>query len=134
MHLFIDQVACLFGFPEGIVSDRDSKWTLEFWTAFTQQLQIKLAMSSAMHQQKNGQTERVNGILERMLRNYVNLHRDNWNSFLSMLEFAHNRARHVSTKLASFEVDIGRLPRRPKDAGKLKLAWSFSSQVAKKSA
>ncbi len=57
-----------FRFPKQIVSDRDSKWTSKFWTELLKILKVDMALSSAMHPQTDGQTERVNGILESMLR------------------------------------------------------------------
>ena len=45
-------------------------------------------MSSAFHPQIDGQTKRVNRILEDMLRHYIKPMQDNWNEFLAVVEFA----------------------------------------------
>ncbi|GMF45466.1 unnamed protein product [Phytophthora fragariaefolia] len=60
-------VDCVFrhhGLPESIVSDRDPRFTSAFWTALFQLLGTKLSMSTAVHLETDGQTERVNRVLE----------------------------------------------------------------------
>jgi hypothetical protein len=63
--------------PEVIVSDRDTKFALEFCTLLMKKAKIKLKFNMAFHLEINGQIERVNGILNFYLRNYVVVnHRD----------------------------------------------------------
>ena len=62
----------LHGLPEDIVSDRDTKWTGEFWHNVCKMLGIKRNLSSAFHPQTDSQTERVNQTLETYLRTFVN--------------------------------------------------------------
>jgi hypothetical protein len=44
--------------------------------------------SSAYHSQTDGQTERVNRILEDTLRHFTNAEQTNWDALLPMVEFA----------------------------------------------
>ena len=67
-----------FGIPEKIISDRDKIFTSHFWRELCQVLQITQGMSTAYHPQSDGQTERVNQILEQYLRIYVNDEQSNW--------------------------------------------------------
>ncbi|POM61547.1 Pol protein [Phytophthora palmivora] len=63
-QLFLDSVFRNHGLPETIVSDRDPRFTSAFWDTLFQLLGTKLTMSSADHPQTDGQTERVNRVLE----------------------------------------------------------------------
>ena len=58
----------LHGMPKEIVSDRDMKFTSNFWKSLMAGLETKLLFSTTYHPQTDGQTERVNQILEDMRR------------------------------------------------------------------
>jgi transposase InsO family protein len=59
---------CLHGVPKKIVSDRGAQFTSKFWEKLHESMDLKLNFSSAYHPQTDGQIERVNQILEDMLR------------------------------------------------------------------
>ncbi|POM58224.1 LOW QUALITY PROTEIN: Putative retroelement [Phytophthora palmivora] len=67
-QLFLDSVFRYHGLPETIVSDRDPRFTGAFWDTLFQLLGTKLTMSTVDHPQTDGQTERVNRVLENTLR------------------------------------------------------------------
>ncbi|MCO5578620.1 hypothetical protein L7F22_032464 [Adiantum nelumboides] len=71
--LFIQHIFRIRGLPKSIVSDRDPKFTRHFWTSLFKSLGTNLLFSSAYHPQTDGQTERVNQILEEMLRHYIRI-------------------------------------------------------------
>jgi len=54
-----------------IISDRDVKFTSAFWKALFEGLGTQLHFSTAHHPQMEGQIERVNQVVEDMLRTYV---------------------------------------------------------------
>ncbi|KAI9908355.1 hypothetical protein PsorP6_004560 [Peronosclerospora sorghi] len=66
--VFLDRVFRQHGLPDSVVSDRDSRFTEQFWGALFKVLGTKLLMSTADHPQKDGQTERVNRVVEDILR------------------------------------------------------------------
>ena len=68
---FIDTVFRHHDYPEKIGSDRDPRFTSAFWTSLFELLGIKLQMSTAAHTETDEQTERVNGVLEHVLRGYA---------------------------------------------------------------
>ena len=51
-----------------IASDRDPRFTGKFWKSIFQVLGTRLDMSTADHPQTDGQTERVNRVVEDILR------------------------------------------------------------------
>ncbi|KAF1317464.1 reverse transcriptase, partial [Globisporangium splendens] len=95
-----------------IVSDRDTRFTSKFWRALFGLLDTKLPMSTAAHPETDGQTERVNRVLEDVLRSYATSFKE-WSEFLPLAEFALNNSTHVSTGHSPFYVNYGIHPRVP---------------------
>ncbi len=114
-RLFMDNVVRLHGVPQSIVSDRDPRFTSNFWRSLWNQLGTKLHMSSAFHPQSDGQTERANRTLEEGLRAYVSLKHDDWDNHLSLLEFAVNSSESASTGTSPFYLNYGENPLMPID-------------------
>ena len=69
-----------------------------------------LGMSTAYHPQTDGQTERVNRVLEEALRAYCGVLQTDWNVHLPSLQFAYNTAKHSSTGETPFYLNYGRHP------------------------
>ena len=69
-QLFIKEIVRLHGIPVRIISDQDAKFTSKFWTAMFQSLDTLLNLSLAYHPKIDGQIERVNQVIEDMLRSY----------------------------------------------------------------
>jgi hypothetical protein len=89
-QIFMKEVFRLHGMPKEIVSDRDTKFTSNFWKSLMASLETKLLFSTAYHPQTNRQTERVNQILEDMLRIHVMHQPRKWEDYLPLVEFAYN--------------------------------------------
>jgi len=70
-QVFIKYEVRLDGVLKKTVSYMDVKFTSKFWKELFVGLDIELAFSTTYHPQKDGQIERVNRILENMLRMYV---------------------------------------------------------------
>jgi hypothetical protein len=66
-ELYISSIVCLHGVSKKIVSDRGTQFTLEFWERMHEALDTQLCFSSAYRPQTDGQTKKVNQILEDML-------------------------------------------------------------------
>jgi transposase InsO family protein len=67
-ELYIARIVCLHGVPKKIVSDRGTQFTSRFWEKLHEAMDTKLNFSLAYHPQTDGQIERVNQILEDILR------------------------------------------------------------------
>jgi len=63
----MDRILCLHGVPKTIVLDRGTQFVARFWEQLHACLGTHLIRSSAYHPQTDGQTERVNQIVEDML-------------------------------------------------------------------
>ena len=113
--LFLRDIVRLHGVPKSITADRDVRWTSAFWRTLTQHLQTKLQLSTAFHPQTDGQTERVNRIVQDVLRHYVNAQRNDWVKLLPLVEFAINSSPHSHTKHTPFFLTYGRNPLTPSD-------------------
>jgi hypothetical protein len=70
-NIFMKEIFRLHGMPKDIVSDGDTKFTSKFWKSLMVGLETKLLFITAYHPQTDGQMERVNQILEDMLRMHV---------------------------------------------------------------
>lgn len=112
-QIFRRTIICHHGLPSVIISDRDSKFTSNFWRSLFDSLQTKLALSTPYHPQTDGQTERMNRVLEEMLRHYVNRRQDNWDEYLDMAEFAYNNSTQASTGATPFYLNTGQHPHMP---------------------
>ena len=112
-RLFRDHVYKIHSLPKVILSDRDARFTSRFWDALHGLLGTKLAMSTAFHPQTDGQTKRVNRILEDMLRHYVKPVQDDWDEFLVLVEFTYNNSWQESVGNTPFVLNYGQHPRTP---------------------
>ncbi|KAG3232837.1 hypothetical protein PI124_g22086 [Phytophthora idaei] len=111
--LFLDRVFRQHGLPEAIVSDRDPRFTAKFWKSLFQVLGTRLDMSTADHPQTDGQTERVNRVVEDILRSVCAEAPRRWSEVLPLVEFALNNAVHASTGFTPFYVNGLANPRVP---------------------
>jgi transposase InsO family protein len=61
----------MHGVPKTIVSDKDSNFTSNFWKELFRGFGTNLNFSTTYHPETDGKTERVNQVIENMLRMYV---------------------------------------------------------------
>jgi len=99
------------GFPEDVVSDRDTTFTGSFFMDLYNHLGTKRSMSTAYHPQTDGQTERINQVIESYLRSYCNYEQNDWASMLAMAEYAYNNSKHSATKISPCYANYGFEPR-----------------------
>jgi hypothetical protein len=85
-QLFVKNVACHFGLPDNIVTNRDPRWTLDFWISVAAHLKMHMSLlSSSHHPQHDGQTEIVNKRMEIiMLWAYAAQDKTSWSNWLHL--------------------------------------------------
>ena len=107
-ELYMERIVCLHGVPKKIVSDSGTQFTSQFQQKVHRSLGTKLNFSSAYHPQTDGQTERINQILEDMLRACALQYGTSWDKGLPYAEFSYNNSYQKSLKMAPFEALYGR--------------------------
>jgi hypothetical protein len=102
-QIYLKEIVRLHGIPRKIVSDRGTQFTSKFWMSLHQALGTKLDFSTAYHPQSDGQIERVNKVLEDLLRACVLTFDKSWESSLPYAEFSYNNSYQDSIKMSPFE-------------------------------
>jgi transposase InsO family protein len=106
-ELYMARIVCLHRVPKQIVFDRGTQFTSKFWERLHETMDTNLNFTSAYHPRTNGQTKRVNQILEDMLRacalQYVRI----WDKSLLYTEFSYNNSYQESLRMAPFEMLYG---------------------------
>ncbi|WVZ81777.1 hypothetical protein U9M48_029119 [Paspalum notatum var. saurae] len=107
-ELYIQNILRLHGAPLSIVSDRGPQFTARFWKSLQRALDTKLDYNTAYHPQTDGQTERVNQLLEDLLRACVLIYGPNWEDSLPFAEFSYNNSYQASIGMSPFQALYGR--------------------------
>jgi hypothetical protein len=115
--LFVQHVFSKHGMPKEVVSDRGPQFNNQFWEELCKRLGMDRRMSSAYHPQSNGQTERVNRVIEEMMRSYISPSQREWNELLPLVEFAINNSWQEAVQSTPFFLNYGYHPLTPADAG-----------------
>ncbi|KAJ1039706.1 hypothetical protein NDA10_003202 [Ustilago hordei] len=105
----------LFGYPDHMVSDRGRQFISGAWKAFAEQMGVKHSLSTAYHPQTDGQTERVNQVIEQYLRMYCNYEQDDWVNLLDTAAFVYNNTVHNSIGVSPFFACYGWNPKAHPD-------------------
>ena len=63
-ELFLKNMVKIFGLPKDVISDQDAWFTGKFWTCLFKLMGSELKFSTVNHPPTDGQTERINALLE----------------------------------------------------------------------
>ena len=77
-RLFLKHVVKYWGLPKYIINDRDPRFNGKFWMELFKLMRSKLHFSTSFHPQTDGQTERMNALLELYLRHFVSANQKDW--------------------------------------------------------
>ncbi len=120
-RLFFSHIFKHHGLPKDIVSDRDPKFTSKFWWALWKRMGSEFKMSTSFRPQMDGQTERVNLVIQQFLGNYVAADQQDWVDHLELAEFCYNNSAHFATRSTPFQMVTGKSPIVP-------MTWAAQGQ------
>jgi hypothetical protein len=109
-RIFVRDVISKHGCPSDIISDRGTKFVSKFWKAVCKALGIERKLSTAYHPQTDGQTERINQVLEQYVRMYCAYQQNDWDEWLPLAKLAYNNAPQASTGKSPFFANYGYHP------------------------
>ena len=116
-NIFLKQIFRLHGILKVIISDRDPKFTGNFWKSLFKGLNTTLNFSTSFHSHTDGHDERLNQVLEDLLRMHVKEQPGKWEDYLHLVEFAYNNHYQALTRFSPFEILYGRKCNTP-------ISWS----------
>ena len=73
----------------------------------------RLKFSTTFHPQTDGQTERVNQVVEDMLRMCIIDFGNGWDKYMALVEFTYNNSYQASIKMSPYEALYGKPCRTP---------------------
>jgi hypothetical protein len=89
------EISRLHAVPKEIVFDKDPKFTSNFWRGLFKGFGTNLNYNTSYHPDSNGQTKRVNQIIEDMLRMNVMENPSKWEDYLQLVEFYYKNGYHA---------------------------------------
>jgi hypothetical protein len=96
------EVSRFHGIPKTIVFDRDLNFTSKLWKGLFKVFGTNLNFSTTYHPEYDGKIERVNQVIEDMLRMYVMDKPSKWEDYLHLVEFSYNNGYQASRKMSPF--------------------------------
>ncbi|MCO5601408.1 hypothetical protein L7F22_055529 [Adiantum nelumboides] len=107
VKVFMYNIFKYHGMPQSVVSDIDPRMMSFFWKALFENMGTMLKFSSLFHPQTDGQSEEANSIVLYLLKYYVSEHKETWEHYLPLVEYAYNNIVHTSIGKAPFEIVEG---------------------------
>jgi hypothetical protein len=99
------------GFPDVIVSDRDSKFTSKVWSNLCAEIGIQKAMSTSRHQQTDSLAENGVKMMKRILRKFAVESKEDWEQLLYLVEHALNSSASAVTGFTPYYLAFGYEPK-----------------------
>jgi transposase InsO family protein len=107
LKAFMERVVHYHFVPRSIVSDRGAQFVSNLWRQFCEVTGIRQQLSTAFHPQTDGSTERMNSVIEAIMRIIVSYGQKNWASKLTHVAVAIKGREATSTKMTPFFITHG---------------------------
>lgn len=111
---FFKEVVANHGLPRVLISDRDPRFTGQFWRTIMKTFNTKLHFTTAFHPQSDGLAEVSNRTLEQLLRAHCQ-DTTRWVETLPLVALLYNATPQSRTKEAPYTVATGRALAMPID-------------------
>ncbi len=130
MNFIQEEIFSIYGTPNEILSDNGSNLVSEAMESFLSRAGVRHRTTTTYHPQTNGKVERLNGILGKMLTQYlygkpVTL----WDEYLHQALFAVRIRKHAVSKYSPFFLLYGVDPRIPGDPSRPELDADQSARL-----
>lgn len=122
----LNEFVSRWGTPLAIHSDRGSAFESKIFKNLCRLLEVKKTRTSPRNPQGNGQTERFNKTLVKMVKAYLTGEQDEWDLHLGCIAGAYRSTPSETTKLTPNLLSIGREVRLPAD-----LIFGHKNSIAK---
>lgn len=110
----VENLILIYGCPKTIKSDMGTEYKNEVFEQIFKDLKITQKFSTAYHPETIGALERSHRCLNEYLRQFINEHFDDWDSWLPYYSFCYNTTPHTEHSYAPFELIFGTQPNFPK--------------------
>ena len=100
-----------FGPPNKVITDQGREFVNELNESLFSKFKVKHLITSAYHQQTNGQDELTNRTIKTALAKLVNQDKNNWDDFINPVLFAIRTSQQASTKVSPYMAMFGRKPK-----------------------
>ena len=113
--LLYDEFFMVYGLPKRMVMDNALAFRSRVMSDLCARLGIEKSHSTPFHPQTNGQVERMNQTLHRMIGKLPAERKENWAEHLDEIVHAYNCTRSAVTGFSPYYLMFGRRPRLPVD-------------------
>ena len=107
-HVLVEEVFMQYGFPQALHSDQGRNFESQIMAEVCQLLEIRKTQSSPGNPRCNGQIERFNSTLLKMIKDYLKGQQTDWHKHLGCLAGAYRGIIHKSTGLTPNLMMLGR--------------------------
>ena len=109
----LNEVVTRYGCPLDIHSDQGRNYESNIFYELCRMLEVRKTRTTARNPKCNGQTERFNKTLIRMIKAYLKGEQDEWDQYLGCLAAAYRATPHDSTGMTPNLLMLGREVRLP---------------------
>jgi len=111
----MNDIVCVFGIPQKIISDQGTAYTSSIIKELTERIGCKITHATAHHPITIGMLERSHANLALILSSFINETHSNWHKFVKLAQWGMNAVPNESTGMSPYFLVFGEMPRFPLD-------------------